>query len=82
MPPPPRSAPPLGEEPDAKRQRLDFKLQPEDEFLEAYPGGSKVRVQAPDVDDSDTLNGQVLELEVTALTDSVGDLKTRLAEVS
>lgn len=72
----------MGEEPDAKRQRLDFKLQPEDEFLEAYPGASKVRVQAPDVDDSDTLNGQVLELEVTALTDSVGDLKTRLAEVS
>ena len=82
LPPPPRNAPlPLGEEPDAKRQRLDFKLQPEDEFLESHPGGSKVRVQAPDVDDSDTLNGQVLELEVTSLTDSIGDLKTRLAEV-
>ena len=38
-------------------------------------------MQAPDVDDSDTLNGQVLELEVTSLTDSIGDLKTRLAEV-
>ena len=38
-------------------------------------------MQAPDVEDSDTLNGQVLEVEVAALTDSIGDLKARLAEV-
>lgn len=49
----------MGEEPDAKRQRTDFKLQAEDEFLEAHPGGSTVRVQAPALEDSDTLNGQV-----------------------
>ena len=49
----------MSEEPDAKRQRTDFKLQAEDEFLEAHPGGSTVRVQAPALEDSDTLNGQV-----------------------
>ena len=42
MPPPPRSD---GDEPDAKRQRTDFVLQPEDEFLERHPGGARVRVQ-------------------------------------
>ena len=42
MPPPPR---PDGDEPDAKRQRTDFVLQPEDEFLERHPGAARVRVQ-------------------------------------
>ncbi len=42
MPPPPR---PDGDEPDAKRQRTDFVLQPEDEFLERHPGPARVRVQ-------------------------------------
>jgi hypothetical protein len=38
-----RPAPPGGEEgPDAKRARLDFVLQPEEEFLEQVPGPSKV----------------------------------------
>lgn len=46
-PPPPPSGglppPPSGPEPEAKRARVDFVLQPEEEFLEANPGPSKVR---------------------------------------
>ena len=46
-PPPPSGAalpppPPSGGEPDAKRARTDFVLQPEEEFLDAHPGQSKV----------------------------------------
>ena len=123
LPPPPRSD---GDEPDSKRQRTDFVLQPEDEFLERHPGAARIRVQvelstfrfvanaactislgvvssqlllvtlsastclpmswlfcvqAPDADDSDTLNGQILEVEVASLTDSIAALKARLAEV-
>ncbi len=42
LPPPPR---PSGDEPDAKRQRTDFVLQGEDEFLERHPGAARIRVQ-------------------------------------
>jgi hypothetical protein len=43
MPPPPGDfPPPPPTEPDAKRARTDFVLQPEEEFLEAHQGPSKV----------------------------------------
>ena len=38
-------------------------------------------MQAPDADDSDMLNGQILEVEVASLSDSIAALKARLAEV-
>jgi hypothetical protein len=46
MPPPlpPREAPPLPEEPDAKRPRTDtFVLTAEEEFADQHPGQQKVR---------------------------------------
>ena len=50
-PPPPPAKAPAAEEPAAKRQRTansDFVLQPEDEFLAAHPGPSKVsRMPSP-----------------------------------
>lgn len=41
----------------------------------------QVRVLCPDVEDNEALNGQILEVEVSSLTDSVGDIKARLADV-
>lgn len=41
----------------------------------------QIRVAVPDVSGNERLNGQVLEVEVGSLSDSVGDLKARLAEV-
>lgn len=82
--PPSSAAPPLPEEPAAKRARMasaDFVLQPEDEWLQLHPGASKVRVQAPDLEGNEVMNGQLLEVEVSALTDLIGSLKSRLAEV-
>lgn len=38
-------------------------------------------VLCPEADDNDSLNGQLLEVEVATLTDTVGALKARLAEV-
>jgi hypothetical protein len=43
----PPGGPPLGagaaaDEPDAKRPRLEFVLEPEEEFIEKFPGASKV----------------------------------------
>ena len=35
----------------------------------------------PDVEGNDKLNGQVLEVEVGSLSDSVSDLKARIADV-
>ncbi len=43
--------------------------------------GHQVRVQCPEVEGSDKLVGQILEVEVASLTDSVGHFKSRLAEV-
>lgn len=77
-PPLPREVPPA-EAPDAKRQRLEFVLQPEEEFLEQYPGPSKVQVQCPEVEGNEKLIGQLLQVEVASLKDSVGHLKSRLA---
>ncbi|KAF5843032.1 Pre-mRNA splicing factor PRP21 like protein-domain-containing protein [Dunaliella salina] len=94
MPPPggapmlPREAPPPmpGDQPDAKRARTggladEFVLQPEDEFLQAHSGPSKVRVQCPELEGNEKLIGQLLEVEVASLQDTVGELKERLAGV-
>lgn len=42
---------------------------------------AQVRAQAPTVEGNATLQGQVLEVEVAALTDTVGSLKARIAQV-
>lgn len=73
----------MDDEAAAKRPRLDFVLTPEDEFLAAHGDGpSKVRVQCPEVSGSDKLLGQLLEVEVASLRDSVGHLKSRLEGVT
>ena len=41
----------------------------------------QVLILCPNLDDSDMLNGQMLEVEVGSLTDSIGELKSRLADV-
>lgn len=94
MPPPPGMPPhmqaggtrpggPLADEAAAKRARLDtFVLQPEEEFLQEFSGASKVCVQCPEVEGSDKLVGQMLEVEVASLQDTVGHLKSRLEGVT
>ncbi|KAK9807061.1 hypothetical protein WJX72_012308 [[Myrmecia] bisecta] len=83
MPAPPMAPPPPvpSSEPEPKRQRTEFVLQPEEEFLDQHPGPSKVRVLCPEVEGYESLQGQLLEVEVASLTNSVGDLKNRLADV-
>jgi splicing factor 3A subunit 1 len=84
MPPPlpPREAPPLPEEPDAKRPRTDtFVLTAEEEFADQHPGQQKVYVLCPSVEGSEALRGQLLAVEVPSLMLTVGELKARLSEV-
>ena len=40
----------------------------------------QVRLLCPNSDESDMLNGQLMEVEVASLQDTVGELKSRLAE--
>mmetsp|Transcript_45379 Transcript_45379/g.117580 ORF Transcript_45379/g.117580 Transcript_45379/m.117580 type:complete len:714 (-) Transcript_45379:156-2297(-) len=65
-----------------KRARQDFVLRPESDVLVEYPGARKIRIAVPDVDGNDKLNGQVLEVEVASLSDTVSVVKARLAEVT
>uniref|UniRef100_A0A061QIM6 Splicing factor 3A subunit 1 n=1 Tax=Tetraselmis sp. GSL018 TaxID=582737 RepID=A0A061QIM6_9CHLO len=74
--PPPM--PPVGSD---KRARQEFVLRPEADILAEHPGAIKVRVAAPDVEGNDKLNGQILEVEMPSLSETVGDLKARLAGV-
>ncbi|KAL0038699.1 hypothetical protein WJX79_003797 [Trebouxia sp. C0005] len=74
--------PPPGGPPDTKRQRREgLVLEPEEDFLQKYPGPSKVLLLCPDTDESEMLNGQLLEVDVASLQDTVGELKSRLVEV-
>lgn len=41
----------------------------------------QVMVLCPEADDNDSLNGQMMEVDVATLTDTVGSLKARLADV-
>ncbi|KAK9868629.1 hypothetical protein WJX84_000926 [Apatococcus fuscideae] len=81
VPLPPSAPPPMPDEPEAKRQRTEFVLQAEDLFLQQHPGLSKVRVLCPELEGYEQLKGQLLEVDVGSLTDTVGKLKTRLAGV-
>ncbi|KAI7998818.1 putative splicing factor 3A subunit 1 [Camellia lanceoleosa] len=79
-PPPPEEAPPpLPEEPEPKRQRLDDSvLIPEEQFLAQHQGPVRIAVSVPNVDEGN-LKGQVLEITVQSLTETVGSLKEKIA---
>ncbi|KAJ0427901.1 putative Ubiquitin-like domain, splicing factor 3A subunit 1, Ubiquitin-like domain superfamily [Helianthus annuus] len=79
-PPPPEEAPPpLPEEPEPKRQRLDDSLLvPEDQFLAQHPGPVRISVSVPNVDEGN-LKGQILEITVESLSESVSSLKEKIA---
>ncbi|XP_059652797.1 probable splicing factor 3A subunit 1 [Cornus florida] len=79
-PPPPEEAPPpLPDEPEPKRQRLDDSmLIPEDQFLAQHPGPVRITVSVPNVDEGN-LKGQVLEITVQSLSETIGSLKEKIA---
>ncbi|KAD3641777.1 hypothetical protein E3N88_31001 [Mikania micrantha] len=79
-PPPPEEAPPpLPEEPEPKKQRLDDSLLvPEDQFLAQHPGPVRISVSVPNVDEGN-LKGQILEISVESLSESVSSLKEKIA---
>ncbi|XP_022725443.1 probable splicing factor 3A subunit 1 [Durio zibethinus] len=79
-PPPPEEAPPpLPEEPEPKRQKLDDSmLVPEDQFLAQHPGPSLITVSVPNLDEGN-LKGQLLEITVQAISETVGSLKEKIA---
>ncbi|VFQ73504.1 unnamed protein product [Cuscuta campestris] len=82
MPPPPPSEeapPPLPEEPEPKRQKLDESvLIPEDEFLAKHPGPARVSITVPNVDEGN-LKGQILQISVQSLSETVGSLKEKIS---
>jgi len=82
-PGPPVHVPPAQEEEDdaeapAKRQKVgDVELEPEEEFLAAHPGGGAIRVQLPDVEGDDKMNGQAgWSLRDTGIESSGSSLST------
>ncbi|WCJ41480.1 SWAP (Suppressor-of-White-APricot)/surp domain-containing protein [Euphorbia peplus] len=79
-PPPPEDAPPpLPDEPEPKKQRLDDSmLIPEDQFLAQHPGPVCITISVPNVDEGN-LKGQVLEITVPSLSETVGSLKEKIA---
>ncbi|XP_071701557.1 probable splicing factor 3A subunit 1 [Rutidosis leptorrhynchoides] len=79
-PPPPEEAPPpLPEEPEPKKQRLDDSLLvPEDQFLAQHPGPVRITVSVPNVDEGN-LKGQILEITVQSLSETVSSLKEKIA---
>ncbi|KAK9056137.1 hypothetical protein SSX86_027226 [Deinandra increscens subsp. villosa] len=71
--------PPPPEEPEPKRQRLDDSLLvPEDQFLAQHPGRVRISVLVPNVNEGN-LRGQVLEISVDSLAESVSSLKEKIA---
>ncbi|OWM63132.1 probable splicing factor 3A subunit 1 [Punica granatum] len=79
-PPPPEEAPPpLPEEPEPKRQKLDDSLLvPEDQFLAQHPGPARISISIPNTDEGN-LKGQVLEITVQSISETVGSLKEKIA---
>eukprot|EP00210_Caulerpa_lentillifera_P001175 g1131.t1 len=74
--------PPVPDEPEPKRQRVEFVLQPEEEFIAKYGGSAaKVRVQCPSLEGNEKLIGQILEVEVSSLLTTIGHVKASVADV-
>ncbi|KAK6919110.1 Ubiquitin-like domain [Dillenia turbinata] len=82
IPPPPlpeEAPPPLPDEPEPKRPRLDDSLLiPEDQFLAQHTGPVRITVSVPNFDEGN-LKGQVLEITVQSLSETVGSLKEKIA---
>ncbi|KAK9926796.1 hypothetical protein M0R45_024007 [Rubus argutus] len=88
MPPPPSpqeitllppTHPVAKEEPKPKRQKLDDSmLIPEDIFMAQHPGPVRINVSVPNVDESH-LKGQLLEITVQSLSETVGSLKEKIS---
>ncbi|KAG0468981.1 hypothetical protein HPP92_018309 [Vanilla planifolia] len=83
MPPPPppdEAPPPLPDEPEPKRPRLDDNLLiPEDQFMAQHPGSARISVSVPNFDEGN-LKGQVMEIIVQSLSETIGNLKEKIAE--
>ncbi|KAM1267503.1 hypothetical protein ACFX15_036401 [Malus domestica] len=79
-PPPEKARPPRPEEePEPKRQKLDdYMLIPEDRFLTQHPGPVCIRVAVPNANEGN-LKGQVLEIIVQSLSESVVKLKEKIS---
>ncbi|ERN09458.1 hypothetical protein AMTRI_Chr09g32460 [Amborella trichopoda] len=79
-PPPPEEAPPpLPDEPEPKRQKVDdAALVPEDQFLAQHPGSTRIAVSVPNAEEGN-LKGQVLEIMVQSLSETIGNLKEKIA---
>lgn len=82
MPPPPppdEAPPPLPDEPEPKRQKIDdTSLIPEDQFLAQHPGAARISVSVPNVDEGN-LKGQIVEITIQSLSETIGSLKEKIA---
>ncbi|RLM74455.1 putative splicing factor 3A subunit 1 [Panicum miliaceum] len=77
--PPAEEQPPPPDEPEPKRQRADdASLIPAEQFLTQHPGPASISVSVPNLDEGN-LRGQVLEIRVQSLSDTVGSLKEQIA---
>lgn len=77
--PPAEEQPPLPDEPEPKRQRTDdASLIPAEQFLAQHPGPARISVSVPNLDEGN-LRGQVLEINIQSLSDTVGSLKEQIA---
>ncbi|KAF9610181.1 hypothetical protein IFM89_020690 [Coptis chinensis] len=78
-PPPPKEAPPpLPDEPESKRQRIDFSLMSEEQFLAQNQGRIRITINVPNIDEGN-LKGQHLEIVVDDLSETVSSLKEKIA---
>ncbi|KAL6849928.1 hypothetical protein ACP4OV_020555 [Aristida adscensionis] len=77
--PPAEGQPPPPDEPEPKRARTDdASLIPAEQFLAQHPGPARISVSVPNLDEGN-LRGQVLEIAVQSLSDTVGSLKEQIA---
>ncbi|EPS66953.1 hypothetical protein M569_07823 [Genlisea aurea] len=82
MPPPPPPAeapPPLPDEPEPKKQKLDDSdLIPEDQFLAHYSGPARIVISVPNFEEGN-LRGQLVEIVMQSVGETVGSLKEKIA---
>lgn len=77
--PPAEEQPPPPDEPEPKRQRTDDgSLIPAEQFLAQHQGPASISVSVPNLDEGN-LRGQILQIPVQSLSDTVGSLKEQIA---